>query len=131
MIRINWAQIRSLKSLLLGQGFDATSDLMVLVFHRNQADSQKIKVALSNLDKCLFELESDPHIIGIYVFDSEVQRPLFRQREIENLNSIEIVPSSGHTSIIVDFKNMMPDQRDVWVEMTLASISNFLATEVK
>ena len=127
MIKINWAQVKSLKANLLRRGYTKDTDLLVMVFYRGKVDSERIKVKLEKLDTILFAAESNTSVNGIFVFDTDAKQPLWRVREEEVSNALEHVPSSGHAGVIRDFSNMSPEQRDVWIDITEASIMQHIA----
>jgi hypothetical protein len=128
MIKINWSQIKNLKSLLLRQGYTDESDVMVMIMYRHHMESQRTSVKLAKLDQLLFDIESNPRVVGIYLFDSEFKKPLWRMREMNHQDLLENTPLSGHPSVLKEFTNMVPEQRDVWVEIALAQASKYLTT---
>lgn len=127
MIKINWSQVKNLKTHLLRQGFTKETELLVMVFYSQNIDSQKLKVQLDKIDNVLFTIESNPQVTGVFVFDVDAKKPLWRVREQEIMDSLESIPSSGHRNIVRDFASMPSEQKDVWIEICLASLQQHLA----
>jgi len=128
MIKIDWSQIKNLKLLLLRQGYTNESDVMVMIMYRHHRDSQRTSVKLGQLDRLLFDIESNLNVVGIYLFDAEFKKPLWRMRAISHQDLLENIPSSGHPNILKEFINMMPEQRKVWLDIAIAQMSKYLAT---
>ena len=128
MIKINWAEVSKLKSLLKRQGEEDTYELVVMILYHNSQDSDRIQVALEQLEQLLFSLESDRRVRGLFLYDLELQRPFLRFQEAEQVNALETVPSSGHPGVIRDFNEMPPEARQVWVDITYSKLLQHLNT---
>ena len=100
---------------------------MLLIFERGKAGAQRIKVKLGKLDRLLFDAESNPKVVGVFLFDSEVKRPLWKLDRKQQVDSFEDIPDTGHPNIVRDFGSMSPEKRDIWVDMTVASIQQYLS----
>ena len=125
MLKINWSQIKNLQAHLARQGFHPESEILaMIIFKKNETAKHKVK--FGQLQEFLFTLEGDPSIVGIFLFDTTVNKPLWSAKLEERKDSIETIPSSGHNTIISEFKNMRPEQKDVWLDITIASIQNYL-----
>jgi hypothetical protein len=110
---------------LARQGFSAESEILaMIVYKKNETTKHKIKFV--QLQEFLFTLEGDPSIVGIFLFDTNINKPLWSAKLAERKDSIETIPSSGHPTIVSEFKNMRPEQKDVWLDITIASIQNYL-----
>ena len=130
MLKIDWTQVKNLKDHLVRQGYTDDTDVAVMIVYRNKTESQQAKIKLGTLEKLLFEICNNSNIVGFYLFDAELKRPLWKIKEETNKNSVEPIPSSGHPSIIRDFKSMSPEQREVWLQMTLASLNQYITNEI-
>lgn len=128
MIKIDWNQIKSLKLHLLREGFTENTDVMLMIFFQGEADSKKIKTTLGKLDKVLFDAVANPLVSGVFLFDADVKRPLWRIKEQNKTSVLETAPSSGHHTIIRDFLKMSHEERDVWLDITLASAMHHMET---
>lgn len=118
-------EIKTLKTHLMRLGLTEDTELMLLIFYKGQSESQRIKVKLGRLDRLLFDAESNPNVTSIFLFDSEVKRPYWRLQAHQHTGSLEVIPSSGHPSIVRDFGNMSQEKRDTWVDITVASIQQY------
>lgn len=130
MLKIDWAQVKNLKAHLLRQGYTEESDVTVMILYRGKTESQQAKIKLGTLEKVLFDICDHVDVTGFYLFDAELKKPLWKIKEVEHTNTLESIPSSGHPSIIRDFDNMTPEQKDIWVKITEASVQQFMANEV-
>lgn len=128
MIKIDWDQVKSLKLNLLRQGFTENTDLMLMLFFQGAEDSKKIKTKLGRLDRSLFDAEANPKVTSVFLFDIDIKRPLLRIKEESKLNVLETIPVSGHYTIVRDFSNMSSEEKDVWVDITLAVAMHHMAT---
>ena len=126
MIRINWIEIKSLKTHLARLGFTKDSEVVLLVFFKGRTDSQNIKLRLGKLDNILFDMESNNQISSIFLFDSEIRKPLWKIKEVDDSYGIESIPVGGHSQIVRDYKDMDEESRDVWVDITIASMQRYL-----
>lgn len=130
MLKIDWVQVKNLKAHLMRQGYTDESDVAIMIMYRGKNESQRLKIKLKALEKILYDVGAHPNVVGFYLFDAELKKPLWRLKEEGQTNSLELIPSSGHPNVILDFDNMGPEQRDVWVEMTAASIAQYVENEV-
>lgn len=123
-------EIKSLKQHLQRLGLTEDTEMMLLIFYKGQAESQRIKVKLNRLDRLLFDAESNPQVTSIFLFDSEVKRPLWRLKADESSNAFEAIPTTGHPEVIREFATMSQEKRDTWVDIMVASIQQYMANEV-
>ena len=130
MLKIDWAQVKNLRAHLKRQGYTDESDVAIMILYRGNNESQRLKIKLKALEEILFEVGARPEVTGFYLFDAELKKPLWKLKEVDHSSSLESIPSSGHPSVILDFKSMTPDQRNVWVDMTTASIEQYVENEV-
>ena len=128
MIKINWAEVSNLKSLLKRQGQDDAYELVVMILYHNNQDSDRIQVALDQLEQLLFTLESDRRVRSLFLYDLDLQRPFLKIQEAEQVNALETVPNSGHPSVVRDFNEMPPEAKQVWVEITYSKLLQHLNT---
>ena len=131
MLRIDWTQVKNLKAHLLRQGYTEDTEVGVMLLYRGSVESQQTKIKLKRLEQLLYDVCDHVDITGFYVFDAELKKPLWRVRETDSSsNTVESIPSSGHPNIVLDFGNMSPEQKEVWVAMTEASLQQYLTNEV-
>ena len=124
-------EIKSLKQHLQRLGLTEETEMMLLVFYKDQAESQRIKVKLNRLDRLLFDAESNPQVTSVFLFDAEVKRPLWRIKAEETSNNgFEAIPTTGHPEVIREFATMSQEKRDTWVDIMVASIQQYMANEV-
>ena len=128
MIKIVWTEVTNLKSLLKRQGQNDSYELVVMVLYHGSSDSSRIQVELGNLEDLLFGIESDRRVRGVWLYDTDLQRPFLRFQEAEHVNALETVPSSGHPNVILDFNKMSPGARRVWVDITYSKLQQHLST---
>ncbi len=126
MLRINWTQVRGLKEHLARQGFYEESELMVMTLYRSNIDPVKTRIAFSQLQNFLFEAEGDPNLIGVFVFDAKNNKPLWSAKAAEREESLESIPPSGHPNIVTEFKNMSPEQKQIWIDVMTAAAQSFV-----
>lgn len=128
LLRINWTQIRGLKEHLARQGFHPESELMIMTLYRG-VDPVKTRIKFENLQNFLFEIDADPNLIGVFVFDSKSNKPLWSAKAAEREESLESIPTSGHPTIVTEFKNMKAEQKQVWIDITTSAIQSYLDKE--
>jgi hypothetical protein len=128
MLRINWSQIKTLQTHLARQGFQPETEVLAIVMFKKN-ETVKNKIEFGKLQEFLFSLEGDSTVTGIFLFDVAMKRPLWSAKIAERKDSLEVIPNSGHPTIVSEFKNLSPQQKDVWLDITLASIMNYLKYE--
>lgn len=128
MLRLNWSEIRGLKDHLARQGFGSESELMIMTLYRN-TEPIKAKVRFNQLETYLFEIDSNQNLIGVFIFDLKSNKPLWSAKAAERKESLESMPISGHPSIVLDFKNMSPAQKQVWIDITSAAITSHISND--
>ena len=128
MLRINWTQIKGLKDHLARQGYKGESEILAMVLYRSN-DPIRIKIKFSSIQEFLFELDGDQNITGIFLLDPKSNKPLWSAKAAEREESLESIPTSGHPTIVIDFKNMKEEQRKVWVDITESAIQSYLDKE--
>lgn len=126
MLRINWSQIKGLKEHLARQGFQPESELMVMTLFKKNIDSVRMRINISQLESYLFEIEQEPNLIGIFVLNGKNNRPLWSARAAERENSLETIPLSGHGNVVVEFKNMSPEQKQPWIDILTSAAQTFI-----
>jgi hypothetical protein len=129
MLRINWTQVKGLKDHLARQGFYDESELMIMTLYRSNLDPIRTKISFSELQPFLFEAEGNPNLIGVFVFDAKNNKPLWSAKAAEREESLESVPSSGHSNIIDEFKNMSPEQKQIWIDVMIAAAQSHVDKE--
>ncbi len=129
ILRIDWAQVRGLKDHLARQGFHAESELVVMTLYRNNIDPVKTRVILSQLQTFLFEVEGDPNLIGIFILDAKNSKALWSAKAAEREESLESIPSTGHSNVVTDFKNMSPEQKQIWIDIMTSAAQSYVDKE--
>ena len=130
MLRLNWSQIRGLRDHLARQGFGNESELMIMTLYKN-TEPIKSKVKFDQLEQYLFDVDSNTGLIGVYIFDLKSNKPLWSAKAAERQECLESMPTSGHPSIVSEFKNMSPEQKQVWIDITSAAITSYLNNEIQ
>jgi hypothetical protein len=125
MLRIDWSQVRGLKDHLARQGYKADSELIVMALY-HKIEPTKTRIKFSHLQNYLFELENDHNLTGLFVFDARNNKPLWSVKAAYTTEVVEQKPTAGHGTIILDFKNMKPEQKDVWLEITMSALQSYL-----
>lgn len=129
MLRINWSQIKGLKEHLARQGFQPESELLVMTLFKKNIDPVRMRVNIAQLEGYLFEVEQEPNLIGIFVLNGKNNKPLWSARAAERENSLETIPTSGHSNIVTEFKNMNPEQKQTWVDILTSAAQTFIDKE--
>src|SRR5690606_40750058 len=105
MLHINWSQVKGLVEHLARKGFQPESDILAMVLFRdNEKTPTKVTVKLDALQEFLFRVDSDPKVIGVFLFDTTINKPLWSAQAAEKAEKLEAIPNSGHPSIISEFK---------------------------
>jgi hypothetical protein len=125
MLKINWSQIKCLKDHLARQGYKAESEVLVMALY-NKVDPTRTKVKFDKLENYIFDLENDPKLIGLFIFDVKNNKPLWSAKANDNEDLVEPLPTSGHSVIILDYKNMKQEQKDVWLEVMISSVQSYI-----
>jgi hypothetical protein len=125
MLRIDWSQVRGLKDHLARQGYKADSELIVMALY-NKTEPTKTRIKFSQLQNYLFDLENDHNLTGLFVFDARNNKPLWSAKAADTTDVVEQKPTAGHSTVILDFKNMKPEQKDVWLEITISALQSYL-----
>jgi len=129
MLRINWTQVRGLKEHLARQGFLPDSDILAMILYKS-AEPSKLKIKFEKLQEFLFDLDGDANVVGIFLFDTTINKPLWSAKAAERQEALETIPVSGHPTVITEFKNMNAEQKQVWIDITVASIQSALNKEI-
>jgi len=130
MIKINWSEVDNLKTILMQQGQTEAFEMVVVVLYSTKSSCDKVQVKLGSLEESLFSIGGDRNVRGILLYDIEMKRPYLRFCEEARVNTLETVSGSGHPNLILEFKNMTSEARDVWVEITMSRLQHFLSQAV-
>jgi|SoiMethySBSTD1v2_1073268.scaffolds.fasta_scaffold91442_7 hypothetical protein len=125
MLHIDWTQVRGLKDHLARQGFISTSEILVMTLYKG-TDPVRTKIKFEQLQSFLFECEGDPKLIGIYVLDAKSNKPLWSAKAAERGESLESIPTSGHASVVIEFKDMTPEQKQIWIDMMTSATQSYV-----
>lgn len=128
MLKINWTQVRGLKEHLARQGFFDTTELLIMTLYKSNVDPIKMRIPFSQLQNYIFEVQGNPSLTGVFVFDAK-NKPLWAARVAEREEALEAVPSSGHSNIVTDYKDMSPEQRQVWIDIMLSAVQSYVDKE--
>lgn len=126
MLRINWTQVRGLKDHLARQGFHPESEILVMTLYGNHITPIKTRVKFEHLQNYLFEVEGDPNLTGVFVFDAKANKPLWSAKAAEREESLETIPSNGHANVVIDFKDMNPEQKQTWFDIMNAAVQSYV-----
>lgn len=127
MIRINWDEVEATKAKLFREGATEAFEMVVVVLYHTRSECDKIQIRLGQLEKSLFDLGDDNNVRGVFLFDVAMKHPYLKCEEPERANHLETVPNSGHPNILLDFKSMSPEGRDVWVEIALSRLQHYIS----
>lgn len=131
MIRIDWNEVEAAKSRLLQSGATEAMEMVIIVFYFNKLDSDKIQVRLGQLEKALWNLSSNRQVKGIFLYDATLTKPFLKCEAVEKTTGLgEVVPNSGHCSIVADFGKMSPEARDVWLEIAFSQQQHYVSEQV-
>ena len=125
MLRINWTQVRGLRDHLARQGFHPTSEILVMTLYRG-TDPIRTKIKFEQLQSFLFECEGDQNLIGVFVLDAKSNKPLWSAKAAEREEALETIPTSGHANVVLDFKNMTPEQKQIWIDMMTSAAQSYV-----
>lgn len=125
MLRINWTAVKGLNDHLARQGFSATSEIMVMTLYKG-TDPIRTKIKFEQLQNFLFECEGNQNLIGIFVLDAKSNKPLWSAKAAERKEALETIPTSGHANIVIDFKNMIPEQKQIWIDMMTSAAQSYM-----
>ena len=125
MLRIDWNSVRGLKDHLARQGFHPESEIFVMTLYR-KSDPVRVKIKLEQLQTCLFEIQGDANLTGIFVLDVKSNKPLWSARAAEREEALESIPTTGHANVVVEYKNMNPENRQVWIDIMVAAAQSFV-----
>lgn len=129
MIRIDWKQVQSLHTNLLQKGYNPETIVIIITKYKN-GKLEKIKIELDNIFLTLSEIENDPMCCAVSVQNEYSGTTLFfAKSEKLDGNSLEIAPVGGHKQVVKDFALNSQKQKNAWVEMTIASIQDYLLNE--
>lgn len=125
MLRINWTQVKGLRDHLARQGFQPASEILVMTLFRG-SDPVRTKIPFEQLQSFLFECEGDNNLIGIFVLDAKSNKPLWSAKAAEREEALESIPTSGHASIVIEFKNMTAEQKQTWIDMMISAVQSYV-----
>ncbi len=125
MLRINWTQVKGLKDHLARQGFNPTSEILVMTLYKG-TDPIRTKIRFEQLQGFLFDCEGNQTLIGIFVLDAKTNKPLWSAKAAEREESLESIPTSGHANVVVEFKNMTPEQKQIWLDMMTSAVQSYV-----
>jgi len=125
MLRINWTQVKGLRDHLARQGFQPLSEILVMTLYRG-SDPVRTKIKFEQLQSFLFECEGDNNLIGIFVLDAKSNKPLWSAKAAEREEALESIPTSGHASIVIEFKNMTAEQKQTWIDMMVSAVQSYV-----
>jgi hypothetical protein len=124
-IRINWTQVRGLSDHLARQGFHPTSDILVMTLYKG-TDPIRTKIKFEQLQTFLFDCESNMNLIGIFVLDAKTNKPLWSAKAAEREEALESIPTSGHANVVIEFKNMTAEQKQIWIDMMISAVQSYV-----
>ena len=125
MLRINWIEVRGLQDHLCRMGFQPTSEVLVMTLYKG-TEPVRTKIKLEQLQGFLFESAGNQNLIGIFVLDSRSNKPLWSAKAAEREESLETIPTSGHANIVIEFKGMTPEQKQVWIDMMTSAAQSYV-----
>lgn len=127
MLKINWSQLKDVQNQLLRQGFKNNSNFIVrVVFKKGTPDSYDVH--LKDICVFIFNLDIDPNISGVYLYDETGKNPIWMQKAASTSNKAnEEVAPTGHSFIVQEFAHMDPEQKRIWVEVTAAQAAAYIA----
>jgi hypothetical protein len=126
MIRINWSEVEATREQLLRDGATKSFEMVVIVFYHSKSECDKIQVRLGQLEESLFTIANNNDVKGVYLYDVEMKKPYLKCEEQERANALERVPSSGHPNVLLEFNQMHPEGRGVWVDITIVSLQYYM-----
>lgn len=125
MIKIDWSEVEATKDRLLRSGMTDSYEMMIIVFYHDKLGCDKIQIRLANLEQALFDIGSDENVKGIFLYDVTMRKPFFKCQEPDRVSALEAVPNSGHPNVLLDFRDMSPEARDVWLEIAIAQEQHY------
>ena len=131
MIKIDWDEVEATKAKLFREGKNDAFEMVVIILYHKRSECEKIPIRWGQLEKSLFDLGDDQSIKGIFLYDIGMKQPYFKCETPERANILETVPSSGHPSVLLEFKDMSPEGRAVWVEIALSRIQHYIYNSEK
>ena len=131
MIRINWSDVEATKNKLLQNGANNSFELIIMILYHKRQECDRVQIRLEDLERALFEIGSNRDVKGIFLYDISLKVPYLKCEEPDQVNDLETVPNSGHPNILIDFNNMSPEARDVWIEIALAQQQHYVAGDTQ
>ncbi len=126
MIRINWDEVEATKAKLFREGATDAFEMVVVILYHTKSKCERIQIRLGQLERSLFDLGDDHNVKGIFLYDIGMKRPYLKCEAPERVNILETVPNSGHPNILLDFNQMSPEGREVWVEIALSRLQHYI-----
>lgn len=130
MIKINWNEVEATKTKLFRDGATKDFALVVIILYNSKSECQRENITLKELEQFLFDIGSDQDVKGVFLYDLEMKKPYFKCEEPDRVNVFESVPNSGHSNVLVEFKEMLPEARDVWTEIAIANAQHYISQGV-
>ena len=129
MIKINWSDVENFQGLMQRQGVAESQEFSIIILYNGKRDSERYQVKLSSIQTTLWDISADKQVRGVYVYDLECQRAYLRFLSKNQVSTLEVAPASGHPQVLLEFGNMTPESRDVWLDITEAALQQYLMTE--
>jgi hypothetical protein len=127
MIRINWDEVEATKAKLFREGATEAFEMVIVVLYHTRSECDKIQIRLGQLERSLFDIGDNNNVRGIFLFDVGMKHPYLKCEEASRASHLETVANSGHPNILLDFKSMSVEGRDVWVEIALARLQHYIS----
>ncbi len=126
MIRINWSEVEAAKNRLSRDGATGSFQMVIIILYHSKSSADRKQIKLGELEASLFAIASDQDVKAVFLYDIEMKKPYLKCEAIEHANVLETVPLSGHPGVLLEFDNMSPQGRDVWVDITLAELQHYV-----
>ena len=127
MIRINWDEVEATKAKLFREGATNAFEMVVVILYHSRSECEKIQIRLGQLERSLFDLGDDQNIRGLFLYDVHMKQPYLKCEAPDRASILETVPNSGHPNILLDFHDMSPEGRDVWLEIALSRLQHYMS----
>ena len=125
-VKINWNDVEATKVRLFREGATEAFEMVVIVLYHTKSECDKIPIRLGQLERSLFDLGDDQNIKSIFLYDISMKQPYLKCEALERVNILETVPNSGHPNILLEFNEMSPEAREVWVEIALSRLQHYI-----
>lgn len=126
MIKIDWGEVEDTKERLRREGATNSFQMVIIVLYHSKSGADRVKIRLEQLEAELFSVANNSDVKSIFLYDVEMKKPYLKCEEADRANILETVPQSGHPQILLEFDEMPPEGRDVWLDITLAEVQHYL-----